>query len=70
MGELRAYTCDGGCLAHIVLDRPHDGLASKGWFHTFPPDGGALQTCSPVCTIRALAKRYPDETRAIRRRSE
>lgn len=57
MAELRGYTCDGGCGASTVLDRPVDMLARQGWFTTYTPDGyPTLHTCSASCLVRALER--------------
>lgn len=55
MSELRAFTCDGGCGANTILDRPAQSLADHQWLTTFTPYGlPTLHTCSVECMVRAL----------------
>lgn len=53
MSEIRGFTCDGGCGATAVLDRPHEPVTRNGWFTTFGPAGyPTMHTCSLQCLIR------------------
>lgn len=55
MGEIKGYTCDGGCGSTTMLERSHENVTRNGWFMTFTPDGcPTLHTCSPPCLVRAL----------------
>lgn len=57
MGELRGYTCDGGCGATTVLDSIGDSLSRVGWFYVITPAGmPTLTACSPECTVRAIQR--------------
>lgn len=57
MGEMRGYTCDGGCGATTVLDHVTDMLGHHGWWHCFTPDGmPTLYACSAECLALAVGR--------------
>lgn len=64
MAEIKGYTCDGGCGATTVLDRPYEQVTRNGWLVCFRADARTLYACSPECMAVALV---PWSVRALRR---
>lgn len=57
MGELKAYTCDGGCGATTMLDHSSDSVTHNGWNITYTPAGQpTIYTCSLICLGRVAVR--------------
>ena len=66
MPKAEGYSCDGGCGASVVLERPGATLMSVGWFTCFPPPGSpTLYADSSVCMVRAIERHWGTGDREI-----